>query len=279
MQKGGEKKNHKWFARIGQSGAYKYFYSQAELAAYKAHQAGSAIKNKIGTAKKRMEVKKKVNDIYKGHEKARKIAEKFEKKQNSVGEAFKDGFSYTYSVRKNPKKMEERLREINDTKTGSFDARRLTNRAMTERDAKKGRLKNLPKAEVRRLADSYNKRSFKNMDEKWTPQNSKAMYFPDSKVKVTFDEPAKNSTKNKKSNRNQSSLSTQQELERFNMETMRESERLNREQIQELERIQQEQQRQLQQQQQQQQMIDNSMNTMLLSKNNRKRLKYKKQFT
>lgn len=188
MQKGGEKQGHKWFARIGQSGAYKYFYSQAELAAYKAHQAGSAIKNKIDTTKRRMEVKKKVNDIYKGHKKASKIAEKFKKRQNSVGEAFKDGFSYTYSVRKDPKKMEERLREINDTKTGSFDARRLTNRAMTERDAKRGRLKNLPKAEVKRLADSYNKRPFRNMDEKWTPQNSKAIHFPDSKVKVTFDD-------------------------------------------------------------------------------------------
>ena len=171
MQKGGEKQGHKWFARIGQSGAYKYFYSQAELAAYKAHQAGSAIKNKIdttknkiATAKRRMEVKKKVNDIYKGHEKARKIAEKFEKRRNSTSEAFKNGFSYTYSVRKDPKKMEERLREVAETKPGSLDDRRLINRAMTERDAKKGRLKNFSKTEVQRLADSYNKKGFVRLE-------------------------------------------------------------------------------------------------------------------
>ena len=205
MQKGGEKQGHKWFARIGQSGAYKYFYSQAELAAYKAHQAGSAIKNKIdtaknniATAKRRMEIKKKVNDIYKGHEKAHKRAEKFKKRMDSPGEAFKDGFSYTYSVRKDPKKVQERMDEIANVKPGSFDERRLRNRMMTERDAKKGRLKNLPKAEVKRLADSYNKRSFKNMDEKWTPQNSKAMYFPDSKVKVTFDDVKPDGTKVRK---------------------------------------------------------------------------------
>lgn len=44
MRQGSEKAGHKWYARIGSPGAYKYFYSAAEVAAHKARQAGGAVK-------------------------------------------------------------------------------------------------------------------------------------------------------------------------------------------------------------------------------------------
>ena len=44
MEAGGEKKNHKWYARIGSPGNYKYFYSQQEVDAYKAKMSGGQTK-------------------------------------------------------------------------------------------------------------------------------------------------------------------------------------------------------------------------------------------